>query len=174
MYHAYRLRDSWLEALENAQTRLGGLLASSSVSGKSVSQRWRFVATKSRELLNGSALPASSDTPVDARTALTNVLQGKGKGRSRAQPEFNDVVVHRRSTREGEVIRAMLDVELAPGASDPATGALISLDAWKAILATPELRKEYDPYVQDGKVLELIDSQTRISKTDFVLGWPAK
>lgn len=108
-------------------------------------------------------------------------------------PEPGDVVVHKRSTKEGDVFRAVLDVQLAPAfprsssgpdpnssSSSPhptpasISGSLASLDAWRAVLATPELRKEYDPAVQDGRIVEMFDPETRIAKTDFALGWPAK
>lgn len=77
----------------------------------------------------------------------------------------------------------MLDVHInaagVPGAGsgepgDYARAALLSLGAWAAVLATPELRKEYDPIVQDGRVIEMFDPETRISRIDFGLGWPAK
>jgi hypothetical protein len=48
------------------------------------------------------------------------------------------------------------------------------LDPWKAVLMTPELRKEWDPAVEGAHLLELFDSTTRISKTNFTIGWPAK
>jgi hypothetical protein len=41
-------------------------------------------------------------------------------------------------------------------------------------LATPELRQEWDPAVDGAALLEMLDPTTRISKTNFTLGWPAK
>lgn len=78
----------------------------------------------------------------------------------------------------------MLDVPIPPAAGtfeagngatkDPSNAALLSLDTWSAVLATPELRREYDPVVQDGRIIEMFDPETRIARTDFALGWPAK
>jgi hypothetical protein len=64
------------------------------------------------------------------------------------------------------VYRVVLDV---PTADDT-----IPFDVWKSILATPELRQEWDPAVDGAVLLEMLDPTTRISKTNFTLGWPAK
>jgi chitodextrinase len=50
----------------------------------------------------------------------------------------------------------------------------VSLEPWKAVLTTPELRQEWDPAVEEARLLEMFDHKTRISKTNFTLGWPAK
>jgi hypothetical protein len=93
-------------------------------------------------------------------------LSSKGKGRS-SLPELSDVIVHRRSAKsEDTIYRVVLDV---PTADDT-----IPFDAWKSILATPELRQEWDPAVDGAVLLEMLDPTTRISKTNFTLGWPAK
>ena len=77
------------------------------------------------------------------------------------------MIVHRRSAKsEDTVYRVVLDV---PTADDT-----IPFDAWKSILATPELRQEWDPAVDGAALLEMLDPTTRISKTNFTLGWPAK
>jgi hypothetical protein len=83
-------------------------------------------------------------------------------------PELTDVVVHRKSTKSGEnVYRVVLEV--------PATDELAApLDAWKAVITTPELRQEWDPAVEGAHLVEMFDRRTRISKTQFTLGWPAK
>ncbi|KAH9941967.1 hypothetical protein B0H21DRAFT_824300 [Amylocystis lapponica] len=44
---------------------------------------------------------------------------------------------------------------------------------WKSVLATPELRKEWDPAVEGAHLVEMFDQATRVSKTNFTLGWPA-
>ena len=62
--------------------------------------------------------------------------------------------------------RVVLDVPTADDA--------IPFDVWKSILATPELRQEWDPAVDGAALLEMLDPTTRISKTNFTLGWPAK
>lgn len=92
----------------------------------------------------------------------------KGKARASATPEPNDVVVHRYLTRKSgdEIYRLVLDV---PNADDS-----VSLDYWKAVLTTPELRQEWDPAVIDAHLVEQFDITTRVCKTNFTLGWPAK
>ena len=56
----------------------------------------------------------------------------------------------------------------------PATDDTIDLEAWNAVLVTPELRREWDPAVESAQILEMFDPSTRIVKTNFTLGWPAK
>jgi hypothetical protein len=82
-------------------------------------------------------------------------------------PEFNDVSVHRKASLAGnDVYRVTLEV--------PTGEEVLSLEPWKAVLATPELRQEWDPAVEAASLLEMFDSKTRICKTNFTLGWPAK
>lgn len=91
----------------------------------------------------------------------------KGKARVTAIPDLSDVVVHRNTSKAGnDVYRLILDVTLG---EDP-----VSLEPWKAVLSTPELRQEWDPAVEEAHMLEMFDHTTRISKTKFSLGWPAK
>ena len=91
----------------------------------------------------------------------------KGKGRLSSVPELADVVVHRNSTKSGEdIYRMVLEV--------PTGDEQVSLEPWKAVLTTPELRQEWDPAVEDAHLLEMFDRNTRISKTNYSLGWPAK
>ncbi|KAF8315340.1 hypothetical protein DL93DRAFT_2057136 [Clavulina sp. PMI_390] len=127
---------------------------------------------------NSPELRSSSKIP-----SLSSTL--KGKGRVSAQvtpPDVADVIVHRRSSKEGEIFRAVLDVYVPPPTPSRASrgdtmvydsNPLLRLDAWSAVLATPELRREYDPVVQDGRIVEMFDPETRIARTDFTLGWPA-
>lgn len=91
----------------------------------------------------------------------------KGKARLSTGQDITDVLVHRKSVESGEdVYRLVLDV--------PAGEEAFSLEAWKAVLATPELRQEWDPAVEEAHLVEMFDQTTRISKTNFTLGWPAK
>ncbi|KAI0676143.1 hypothetical protein C8Q78DRAFT_371333 [Trametes maxima] len=90
----------------------------------------------------------------------------KGKGRASEIPEVADVMVHRRATKSGDsVYRAVLEV---PIGDEP-----VSLEKWKSVLVTPELRKEWDPAVEGAQLLEMFDQATRISKVNFRLGWPS-
>jgi hypothetical protein len=92
----------------------------------------------------------------------------KGKGRISTVPELSDVIVHRHTNKAGgdPVYRMLLDV--AVGDEN------VSLEPWNAVLSTPELRQEWDPAVEEARLLEMFDHKTRISKTNFTLGWPAK
>ena len=91
----------------------------------------------------------------------------KGKGRASNTPELTDVIVHRRLSKSGEnIYRAVLEVAIG---DDP-----VSLDAWKSVLITPELRKDWDPAVEGAQLLEMTDQVTRVVKTNFTLGWPAR
>ncbi|RPD57231.1 hypothetical protein L226DRAFT_536615 [Lentinus tigrinus ALCF2SS1-7] len=90
----------------------------------------------------------------------------KGKGRAMTVPELSDVILHRRANKSGEnIYRAVMEV---PIGDEP-----VSLGAWKSVLVTPELRKEWDPAVESAQLLEMFDQATRISKVNFTLGWPA-
>lgn len=102
-------------------------------------------------------VPLATDTPAPP----------KGKSRLSLNPELTDVVVHRKTTKSGQnVYRVVLDV--------PATDESATLDAWKAVITTPELRQEWDPAVEGAHLIEMFDHRTRISKTQFTLGWPAR
>jgi hypothetical protein len=72
-----------------------------------------------------------------------------------------------RPHRKGDVYRAMLDVPVADDDS-------LSAAQWRAVLSTPEVRKEWDATVESNELLEMFDSETRIVKTKFIAGWPAK
>jgi hypothetical protein len=98
----------------------------------------------------------------------TTSLKQKGKARaSSSTPEIADVIVHRNSTQAGDdVYRLVLDV--------PTGDEQMSLEPWRAVLTTPELRQEWDPSVDEAHLLEMFDHDTRISKTNYTLGWPAK
>lgn len=77
------------------------------------------------------------------------------------------MAVHRKSSKSGEdVYRMVLEV--------PSGEEIVSLEPWKSVLTTPELRQEWDPAVEDAHLLETFDRSTRISKTNYTLGWPAK
>lgn len=91
----------------------------------------------------------------------------KGKARASTTPELADVVVHRKPSKSGEdVYRLVVDV--------PTTDEFVSLEPWKAVLSTPELRQEWDPAVEEAHLVEIFDHTARICKTNFTLGWPAK
>ena len=134
--------------------------------GPSLRQAWynalNDAQTSFRHLLTSSASPEWKRVPLPRESTSA----AKGKGRS-SLPELSDVIVHRRVAKsEDTIYRIVLDV--------PTVDDTIPFDAWKSILATPELRQEWDPAVDSAVLLEMIDPTTRISKTNFTLGWPAK
>lgn len=96
---------------------------------------------------------------IDATTTT------KGKAKAIQEPELSNVNLYRKATKSGDIYRVSLEVL----AEEP-----VALEPWKAVLATPELRKQWDPAVESAHLLELLDPDTRISKTNFTLGWPAK
>ncbi|KAJ3534294.1 hypothetical protein NM688_g7158 [Phlebia brevispora] len=100
---------------------------------------------------------------IDANGSQSSL---KGKTRAATGPHVADVILHRRIEKGASVYRAVLDV---PATEDTP----VSLDACKAVLVTPELRKEWDPAVERSQLLEMFDQATRICKTNFTLGWPA-
>ena len=135
-----RLRQSWYDALNNAEAHFRQLLTS----------------------------PGSQWKRLSATTEPTSSAKQKGKARaSSSTPEITDVIVHRNSTQAGDdVYRLVLDV--------PTVDEQVSLEPWGAVLTTPELRQEWDPSVNEAHLLEMFDHDTRISKTNYTLGWPAK
>jgi hypothetical protein len=77
------------------------------------------------------------------------------------------VVLHRKLDKSGQFIyRITVDV--------PTGENFVPLEPWKATLATPELRREWDPAVEEARFVEMFDNRTRICRTKFTLGWPAK
>ncbi|KAJ3983267.1 hypothetical protein F5890DRAFT_1524238 [Lentinula detonsa] len=131
-----RLRDSWNNALNDAEARFKQLLSAPS-------SEWKRVST-------------SAEPPANR----------KGKARHSSFPEPSDVIIHRHSSKSGDDIhRLILDL--------PADEEMVTLEPWRAVLTTPELRQEWDPAVIDAHLVEMFSQDTRISKTNFTLGWPA-
>ncbi|WOO79509.1 uncharacterized protein LOC62_02G003032 [Vanrija pseudolonga] len=76
----------------------------------------------------------------------------------------SDVVVHRRNGKSGEVFRAVVDVDC---------GTDVNIDTFRVCLATPETRPQWDRMVEEAQLVDLIDTQTRVTKTSYKLGWPS-
>jgi len=148
-----RLRQSWYNTLDLMQSQFRQLLTSPA-------SDWKRVPTP----------PSASDgsgTPSPRPDSPQLQLKSKGKARANGRtPDSNTVKLSRKSTKAGDVYRVQLDVTLSP--EDP-----IPLDSWKSVLVTPEFRKEWDPTVESSTLIEMLDPTTRISKTNFTLGWPA-
>ncbi|KAJ7623607.1 hypothetical protein FB45DRAFT_926218 [Roridomyces roridus] len=131
--------------------------------GSRLRQSW-YTALSGAETQFRQLLTSSSSAEWKRLSASTDPSK-KGKARVAAVPEVGDVVVHRNSKAGGDVYRLVLDV--------PTGEESVSLEPWKAVITTPELRQEWDPAVEEAHLLEIFDHNTRIAKTNFTLGWPA-
>ncbi|EDR13897.1 uncharacterized protein LACBIDRAFT_305072 [Laccaria bicolor S238N-H82] len=99
-----------------------------------------------------------SNSSKDASSSSSS--KGKGKARVSSVPELADVIVHRAYSKAGEeVYRIVLDV---PTPSED----MVSLEPWKTVLTTPELRTEWDPAVDDTRLLEIFDHTTRMVRSE--------
>ena len=77
-------------------------------------------------------------------------------------------LVHRRSNpnKKGpDIYRAVLEV--------PYEGEKPHLNGFRSVLTTPDARSQWDTLVESSELIEMPDSDTRICKTNFRLGWPA-
>lgn len=130
-------------------------------------QSW-YTALNDAETHFRQLLTSASNDWKRIATSVDSSAGRKGKARVSAVPELADVVVHRNSRKGGgeDIYRLVLDV--------PTGDDIVSLEPYKAALTTPELRQEWDPAVEDAHLVEMFDHTTRICKTNFTLGWPAK
>lgn len=134
--------------------------------GTRLRQTWKDALDGSEATFRQLLTSHSSSEWKHISLASDSSPSGKGKARASTTPELTDIAVHRKAIKSGEnVYRVVLDV--------PITDQSASLDAWKAVITTPELRQEWDPAVESAHLVEMFDRQTRISKTNFTLGWPA-
>ena len=137
-----RLQAAWSETLKIAVGYFRALLASSN------SSAWRPV----------QVLPlTASTTAQDSGTSRSTSSLG--------QITAEQVVIHRRSGRAGEVYRAVVEVECGPD---------ISVDSFRGCLVTPQTRPLWDRMVEEAEILDILDPATRVSKTKYRLGWPSK
>lgn len=74
--------------------------------------------------------------------------------------------MHRKQAKDGDVMRVVFDL--------PYESPVAELEKWKAILTTPDVRPEWDPSVETSSLVEMFDWDTRITRTNYTLGWPAK
>ncbi|KAG9089645.1 hypothetical protein FS749_001178 [Ceratobasidium sp. UAMH 11750] len=111
---------------------------------------------------DGARLHEGWASALDDAVATLKTLLGTSSGWVRVGGT-SPVTMH----KKGSVLRVVLDAEEDPEAGIP------SMEDWRAVFSVPELRKEWDPMVDKAQVLEVIDSSTRVSKTDYALGWPA-
>ncbi|GAA6027757.1 hypothetical protein JCM8097_008019 [Rhodosporidiobolus ruineniae] len=129
---------------------------------------------------------STSTTSHDRRNAPPVVTDSKGKARASpsAAPSLAEgplqaglgplppqlVRVHRKADKDRagcEIVRAVAEVAIEEGRADEI------VERARAVLGTGEVRALWDKLVEQQTTLELLDSQTRIVKTDYRLGWPA-
>lgn len=108
------------------------------------------------------SLLTSASSPLWRR--VPPVAQEPSQDGSINPSEESQVIIHKRASKQGEIFRLVHDI--------PAEA--FSINAWKAVLSTPEMRQEWDPAVESSQLLEIFDVDIRIAKTYFTLGWPAK
>ncbi|WVR03981.1 hypothetical protein IAU60_000980 [Kwoniella sp. DSM 27419] len=137
-----KLEAAWLESLSTSLTYFRALLSSSS------SQAWKPV----------SVLPLTASTT--ARDTGKSVARGTSLGKITA----DQVHVHRRSGKGGEVYRAVVEVDC---------GSDVSVDTFRGCLSTPETRPMWDRMVEEAVTLDLLDAHTRVTRTNYRLGWPS-
>ncbi|KAN0063733.1 hypothetical protein ACQY0O_003783 [Thecaphora frezii] len=75
-----------------------------------------------------------------------------------------NVVVHRRNGKGADIYRAVADVPYE-GQAD--------LVPFQSLLQTPDARSLWDRLVDGGELIEQLDPNTRICKSNYRLGWPA-
>jgi len=139
-----------------------GLLTFSS----SLRQSWHAALNDAETYFRSLITSPSSVEWKRISASSSNSPITKGKTRASVLPDLSDVVVHRKTGAGDDIYRVVLDI--------PIGETFMSLDPWKAVLATPELRAEWDPAVEVSHFVEIFDQRSRICKTNFGLGWPAK
>ena len=167
---------AYSNALESALAHLQSLLTNPH------SKAWKPVSVPASPstdptLATGAASLSSTSTEATAASNNNN-LKGKGATDVAVPGPFvnrlapldpSQVRVHRKfdSSRNADMVRAVAEVTC-----DPNSDAL-DLDAVRAVLSTPEIRSQWDKLVDASTGLSLLDPLTRITKTDYRLGWPA-
>ncbi|WAQ81703.1 hypothetical protein PtA15_2A14 [Puccinia triticina] len=113
-------------------------------------------------------VPPTSTQPNHSRSQFSQTQQANPHHQflnGLAPIDFSNVQVHRRKLDGSSVVRAICDLSIDPTRFD--------IDDFKAVLQTAEVRGVWDKLVDKATVIEVLDPQSRIVKTDFRLGWPA-
>jgi hypothetical protein len=130
-------------------------------------ESWR-AALHSAETHFRNLITTSSTSDWKRISTSTSAGPNSPAKRVAAIPDTRDVIVHRKVGKAGDdIYRIILDLPIGEGVPS-------FLEPWKVVLMTPELRQEWDPVVQESHLLEVFDESTRIYKTNFGLGWPAR
>ncbi|KAF8513435.1 hypothetical protein BU17DRAFT_95422 [Hysterangium stoloniferum] len=139
--------------------------------GSRLRQSWASALSNAeaqfRSLLVSSSSSVWKRVPLlasNSKGALGQTAISNSKGKSRML-STDGIVMHRCQTKRGDIMRVVLDVPLEAG--------LVDLDKWRAVLATPDIRVDWDPAVESSSLVEMFDWNTRITRTNYALGWPA-
>lgn len=103
--------------------------------------------------------------PLTASTTAHDSGTSEAKACHLGALKASDVAVHRRSGKTGEVYRAVAEVECGPD---------VNVETFRGCLSTPESRPIWDRMVEESVTLDMLDAQTRISRTSYRLGWPSR
>ncbi|KAK8861436.1 hypothetical protein IAR55_002255 [Kwoniella newhampshirensis] len=139
--------------------------------GSKLGAAWTEALTSSltyfRALLSSSSSTAwkpVSVLPLTASATARDSGKSVAKGSSIGKIDASQVRVHRRSGKGGEVFRAVVEVDC---------GSDVSVDTFRGCLVTPETRPRWDRMVEEAVTLDLLDAHTRVTKTNYQLGWPS-
>ncbi|OCF45073.1 hypothetical protein I317_01125 [Kwoniella heveanensis CBS 569] len=139
--------------------------------GSKLEAAWHEALTTSltyfRALLSSSSSAAwkpISVGPLTPSTVARDTGKSIAKGSSLGRINASQVHVHRRSGKGGEVYRAVVEVDC---------GSDVSVDTFRGCLVTPETRPLWDRMVEEAVTMDLLDAHTRITRTNYRLGWPS-
>ncbi|WVF66861.1 hypothetical protein IAT40_001604 [Kwoniella sp. CBS 6097] len=113
---------------------------------------------------NSAAWKPISVGPLTPSTVARDTGKSIAKGSSLGKIDASQVHVHRRSGKGGEVYRAVVEVDC---------GSDVSVDTFRGCLVTPETRPMWDRMVEEAVTMDLLDAHTRITRTNYRLGWPS-
>ncbi|WWC60113.1 uncharacterized protein I303_102677 [Kwoniella dejecticola CBS 10117] len=120
-----------------------------------------------RALLSSSSSSAwkpVSVLPLTASTTANDSGKSAAHGSTLGRIDASQVTVHRRNGKAGEVYRAVVEVDC---------GSDVSIDTFRGCLVTPETRPMWDRMVEEAVTLDLLDAHTRVTRTNYRLGWPS-
>lgn len=136
---ANRQQEAYISALQTSATYFRALLSSSS------SKAWKPITIPSANGSGSTAGPPQVGPSAQAAAALVAAASRKGKEPATSSGlDPNNVVVHRRSGKTGDVYRATLEVpvrgELGPDGKSVKNESEYSSEGFRAVLATAEVR----------------------------------
>lgn len=135
-------------------------------------QSWALALSKAEAQFRSLLVSSSSSawkrvpqptSPPQGQPSQKISLNVKGKGHAL---DMEGIMIHRRHSPHGDIMRVVLEV--------PLESPIAELDKWRAVLSTPEVKGDWDPSVECSSLVEMFDWNTRITRTNYALGWPAK